>query len=53
VTWDVANHNTRNIDNPTMPDREQWLNNLCQAHWTIAQSRNGEIYRHFLPHLPA
>ena len=53
VTWDVANHNTRNINNPAMPDREQWLNNLCQAHWTIAQSRNGEIYRHFLPHLPA
>jgi len=53
VTWDVANHNTRNINNPQMPDREQWLNNLCQAHWTIAQSRNGEIYQHFEPHLPA
>ena len=53
VTWDVANHNTRQILDPQTPDRTQWLHDLCQAHWTIDQSRNGEIYRHFAPHLPA
>jgi hypothetical protein len=53
VTWDVANHNTRQITDPHTPDRTQWVYNLCQAHWTIDQSRNGEIYRHFAPHLPA
>ena len=35
VTWDVANHNIKNILNPFMPDRTQWFNNLSQAHWTI------------------
>jgi len=52
VTWDVANHSTKNINDPAMPDRHQWLWNLSQAHWTIHQSRNGDIYRHFEQYLP-
>ena len=52
VTWDVANHNLKNILEPYMPDRTQWLNDLSQAHWTIDQSRAGEIYRHFEKYLP-
>lgn len=52
VTWQVANHNTRNINDPYMPEREQWLYDLSGCHWTIEQSRNGEIYKHFLPYLP-
>ena len=52
VTWDVANHNIKNILNPFMPDRTQWFNDLAQAHWTLKQSQNGEIYRHFAQYLP-
>ena len=52
VTWDVANHNLKNIINPFMSDRSQWLCDLSQAHWTIDQSRTGDIYKHFLPYLP-
>ena len=52
VTWDVANHNIKNILDPFMPDRTQWFNNLSQAHWTIEQSRAGDVYKHFLPYLP-
>ena len=52
VTWDVANHNIKNILEPFMPDRTQWFNNLSQAHWTIEQSRAGEIYKHFEQYLP-
>jgi len=52
VTWDVANHTTKNILQPLMPDRTQWFNDLAQAHWTIEQSSAGEIYRHFEPYLP-
>ena len=52
VTWDVANHNLKNILQPFTPDRTQWFNDLAQAHWTIVQSRNGDIYKHFEPYLP-
>ena len=53
VTWKVANTNLKNILQPSMPDRSQWLHDLGQAHWTIDQSRNGNIYRHFEKYLPA
>ena len=52
VTWNVANHNLKNIINPFTPDRTQWFNDLAQAHWTIEQSRAGEIYKHFEKYLP-
>ena len=53
VTWDVSNQDIRQIQHPVTLDRTQWLHDLCQAHWTIDQSRNGEIYKHFAPYLPA
>jgi len=52
VTYDIANYTTRDIEGPRMPDRQQWLWDLSQAHWNIEQSRNGDIYRHFDPFLP-
>ena len=52
VTYSVANHNIKDINSPVLPAREQWLYELSAAHWTIEQSRNGEIYRHFEPYLP-
>lgn len=52
VSWDVANHNIKNILDPIMPDRTQWFNDLAQAHWTVEQSQNGDIYRHFAQYLP-
>jgi hypothetical protein len=52
VTWDVANHNLKTIMQPLMPDRTQWFCDLAQAHWSLEQSRNGDIYRHFEQYLP-
>lgn len=49
VAWDVANHDLENIEDPDMPDREQWLYDLCSAHWTDQDSISGEIYKRFLP----
>ena len=53
VTYAVANLNTRDIENPAMPDRTQWLNELAACHWTMEHSLTGDIYNHFLPHLPS
>jgi len=52
VTYDIANHRTKLIENPAMPDREQWLYDLAACHWTIEHSERGDIYRHFEPYLP-
>jgi hypothetical protein len=48
VAWSVANSDLAQIENPCMPAREQWLYDLSAAHWTDAESRSGNIYRHFL-----
>ncbi len=47
VAWSVANHDLALIENPNRPDRTQWLNDLCAAHWTDQESRSGAIYQHF------
>lgn len=44
VTWDIANKDLTQIESPQRPDRTQWLWSVADAHWSTAQSRNGEIY---------
>jgi len=53
VSWDVANHSIANIENPKLPDREQWLYDLSAAHWDDNDSTSGRIYQHFLPYITA
>lgn len=52
VAWSVANTDISRIENPVLPDREQWLYDLSAAHWTDAESRAGLIYQKFQPWLP-
>jgi hypothetical protein len=47
VAWAVANSDLARIETPDMPDRIQWLNDLCASHWTDSESRSGAVYRHF------
>lgn len=47
VAWAVANHDISMIENPSLPDRQQWLWDLSAAHWSIEHSRRGDIYRAF------
>jgi hypothetical protein len=49
VAWHVSNHDLINIEAPIMPDRTQWLYDLCACHWTDEESRSGAIYQKFLP----
>jgi len=51
VCWQVANTDAGTIHNPVMPDRTQWLNDLSACHWTDEESRQGLIYKKFLPYL--
>lgn len=52
VAYDVANHAIDQIENPALPDCNQWLWDLSAAHWTDEESRAGSIYNKFRPFLP-
>ena len=51
VTWDVANHDIRNILNPARPERKQWLYDLASCHWSDEEVRQGLVWKHFEPYL--
>ena len=51
VCWDVANYNIGDISYPRLNDRSQWINDLAACHWTDEESRQGLIYKKFLPYL--
>jgi hypothetical protein len=51
VCWDVANYNIGDIDYPKLNDRSQWINDLATCHWTDDESRQGLVYKQFLPYI--
>jgi hypothetical protein len=51
VCWDVANYNIGDINHPKLIDRSHWINDLAACHWTDEESRQGLIYKKFLPYL--
>ena len=51
VCWDVANYNIGDINYPKLPDRSQWINDLAACHWTDQESRQGLVYKQFLPYI--
>ena len=42
----IANWHLEDIENPQMPDREQWLNDLAYCQWTPAEMRKGLAWEH-------
>lgn len=42
----VANTNLGLIENPTMPDRTDWLNRLAMSHWKFDELKSGEAWAH-------
>jgi hypothetical protein len=51
VCWDVANKDISLINQPQSFDRQQWVNDLSACHWTDEESRQGLIFKKFLPYL--
>jgi hypothetical protein len=51
VSWNVANKNIADIENPKTFEREQWIYNLAAAHWSDDDARQGKIYQKFLPYI--
>ena len=48
LSWDVANYSFDNINNPDMPDRTQWLNNLGYCQWREDEIARGDPWYHLL-----
>lgn len=46
MVWPIANKTLDKIENPEMPDRQQWLSDLCYAQWTPQEMAEGLAWRH-------
>jgi len=42
LAYDVANKNFKNINNPTIFDTRQWLNDIAYTEWTIEEISTGD-----------
>jgi hypothetical protein len=43
---DVANTDFSRLEDPWMPDREQWIRKLAQCHWSFDDLRSGRQWAH-------
>lgn len=41
IAYPVANNNLANIENPNMPERQQWLNDYAWTEYTVEEIANG------------
>lgn len=41
LAFPVGNHSVSNIENPVMPDRQQWVNDLAHTEYTVEEIANG------------
>jgi hypothetical protein len=46
-SFDVANTNISNIENPIMPDRQAWVEKLSMCHWKFDELKSGEAWQFF------
>jgi hypothetical protein len=43
---DIANTDFSLLENPNLPDREQWIRQLAQCHWSFEDLRSGRCWAH-------
>ena len=46
-SFDVANTDISNIENPAMPDRQAWVEKLAMCHWNFDELKSGEAWQFF------
>jgi hypothetical protein len=46
-SFDVANTDISNIENPTILDRQSWIEKLSMCHWNFNELRSGEAWNFF------
>lgn len=43
---EIANTDLSKIENPSIPDRQQWVERLSMFHWNFDELRSGECWKH-------
>ena len=43
---EVSDHNITNIENPSLPERLNWVQKMAQCHWTQNELASGAAWRH-------
>ena len=43
----IANTDLKNIESPSLPDRQSWVEKLAMCHWNKAELASGAAWRHF------
>jgi hypothetical protein len=46
-TFEVANINLENLNDPIMPDRQAWIEKLSMCHWNFHELKSGEAWNFF------
>lgn len=46
-SFEVANTDISNIENPVMPDRQKWIERLAMCHWNFSELKSGEAWQFF------
>jgi len=44
--YKLGNNNLKNIENPKLPDRKQWIQNMCYAQWNQEEMERGLVWEH-------
>lgn len=44
--YKLGNTNIKNIENPKLPNRQQWVQNLCYAQWNEEEMEQGLAWQH-------
>ena len=51
LCYDVGNHSLSNIENPLMPDRTKWCNEIAYTEWTVEEIEEGVPLQRLIPKL--
>jgi hypothetical protein len=46
-TYAVANADLSTIENPVMPERQEWIEKISMSHWNFDELRSGEAWQFF------
>lgn len=48
AVWQLANKDLSQIENPNIPDREQWFNDSAYTMWNMDEMREGLYWKHLI-----
>lgn len=51
LAWPVSEKSWENLENPQLPDREEWFLKLCHTEWTVGEIAEGIPFQRLLPYM--